>query len=327
VIAQALAAFALLANVDLPQGEVRYRIELGGVHMGFARLAVRCGAERCDVAWESALAAPEPGAGEAVRRRVDVEADRDGSARSVRFWTREEGRERTKEGGPGPPPASLAEALVGRAADGERLCVKVRDEETGRVGDACGRREGAWVEAEVLRERVRFRAAPGALPEEVVLPEQGARFVADARAALPAAPPRLFGISVRGPPSGSRGRSFCLRGPTPLPAASAAALPRRFPPGASCRERAARYVDLVRAGGGRARNAVGVAFDGREFVWHAWAEVWDGARWIPVDPAFEEAPARSRRFTVARYEDGDDAARASAARDVLDCWQAGARVE
>jgi transglutaminase-like putative cysteine protease len=65
---------------------------------------------------------------------------------------------------------------------------------------------------------------------------------------------------------------------------------------------------------------VGVAFDGGAFVWHAWAEVHMGGRWVPVDPSFQQAPARGPRFTLATWEEGDEAARAEAGRRILACW-------
>jgi transglutaminase-like putative cysteine protease len=63
-----------------------------------------------------------------------------------------------------------------------------------------------------------------------------------------------------------------------------------------------------------------VAFDGGAFVWHAWAEVQAGGRWVPIDPAFRQAPARGPRFTLATWEDGDEEARAEAGRRILACW-------
>jgi transglutaminase superfamily protein len=324
------AAFAAAGGGGaVPDGDVRYRVEIGGEQAGWARLAVRCAPDACDLVWESALAAPEPGRGVAVHHRVKVRTDLDGRALSIEVASRDGGRAPTREGAVGAFPASLAEALLGGAADGERRCLTVQDEESGRAGEACARREGAWLLGAVLGERVRFRADRGALPSEVVLPEQRTRFVADAAASLPGRAPRLFGAEVAGPPPGVAPARFCGRAPddaAPRALGGGVALPARFPPGASCRERTARYLALARRAGVRGRTAVGVAHDGRGFVWHAWAELWDGARWVPVDPSFEQTPARGPRFTVARYEAGDPVARADAGRAVLACWGRG-RVE
>ena len=51
-----------------------------------------------------------------------------------------------------------------------------------------------------------------------------------------------------------------------------------------------------------------------------------GAAWVPVDPSFGQPPARSPRFTLATWEDGDEAARPEAGRRILACWGR-ARVE
>ncbi|MFL5271229.1 MAG: transglutaminase domain-containing protein [Anaeromyxobacteraceae bacterium] len=331
-LAALLSAVAFAASGGggaVPDGDIRYRVEIAGEAAGWARLAVRCARDACDVVWESALAAPEPGRGVAVRHRVNARTNLDGRALSIEVASRDDGRAHARQGAVGAIPASLAEALLGGAAEGERRCLAVQDEESGRAGEACARREGAWLVGTVLGERVRFRAAQGALPSEVVLPDQRTRFLADAAASLPARAPRLFGAEIAGPPAGTAPARFCGRAPdeaAPAGALAGLALSAVFPPGASCRERTAGYLALARRAGIGGRTAVGVAHDGRGFVWHAWAELWDGARWVPVDPSFEEAPARGPRFTVARYDDEDPAARADAGRAVLACWGRG-RVE
>jgi transglutaminase-like putative cysteine protease len=71
--------------------------------------------------------------------------------------------------------------------------------------------------------------------------------------------------------------------------------------------------------------AVGVAHDGDGFVWHAWVEVRTAGRWVAVDPAFGQVPARGPRFTIARHA-GDAAGLAEAGRRILACWGR-ARVE
>ena len=218
----------------------------------------------------------------------DLRTGLDGRARAVRVRILAEGRERRRASDDGPVPASLAELLLSHTPDGERRCVTVRDEESGQEGEACAVRRGAWLEAELLGMPVRFRAAPGAAPEEVILTAQATRFVADPAAALPASPPRLLGLAVPAPTSGR----VCEVVADPAPPAAPAALPREFPPGASCRERTARYLAMAARAGLRGRHALGLAHDGRELVWHEWAELLAGDRWIPIDPSFEQAPAR-----------------------------------
>jgi Transglutaminase-like superfamily len=323
-LAAAACALAMLASgagaARVPEGDVRYRVELAGVHVGWARLAVRCRPDSCDATWESALAAPDPGSGEASHKWFTLRVEPSGAARAVEVRVAADGRTRRAHMDRGPAPASLAEALLGLAEGGERRCVTVRDEETSREGEACARRDGAWLAGDVLGEPVRFRAERGALPREVLLPAQGARFVEDGRAALPRDPPLLFGSAAVAGPSGRTPSRFCGRALDPAPPPAQAGLAPPVADGETCRERTARYLEHVRATGGRGRTAVGVAHDGRGFVWHAWAEVWDGARWVPVDPSFGEAPARGPRFTVARYDDRDAAARAAAGRAILVCW-------
>jgi transglutaminase-like putative cysteine protease len=90
--------------------------------------------------------------------------------------------------------------------------------------------------------------------------------------------------------------------------------------GESCREKTARWIAVASRRGIEARTAIGVAWDGGAFVWHAWAEARVGDRWIPVDPAFRQSPARGPRFTVARWEANGEEARIEAGRRVLRCW-------
>jgi transglutaminase-like putative cysteine protease len=112
--------------------------------------------------------------------------------------------------------------------------------------------------------------------------------------------------------------------------AQAAPLPAGLPPpraaGASCRERTAAWLAEAARAGFSGRTAVGVAWDGGDFVWHAWAEVRAGGRWIAVDPSFGEAPARGPRFTLGRWAADDRGARDAAGQAILACWGA-SRVE
>jgi hypothetical protein len=319
VITLALAAALAAAPLTLPTVAARYRVEIGGVTVGWARLATRCDRGGCEATWESVLRAPTEGGGGTIEWHADLRTSPDGRARAVRLRIVAEGRERRRASDEGPIPASLAELLLSQTPDGDRRCVSVRDEESGEEGEACAVRRGAWLEGELLGVPVHFRAAPGAAPEEVVLRSQGTRFVSDPAAALPARPPRLLGLTA--PPV--RSGRFCGRAADPAPPAAPAALPREFPPGESCRERTARYLTLAAGAGLRGRHALGLAHDGRTLVWHEWAELLAGERWIPIDPAFEQAPAQGPRYTLARYEDGDARGRAAAGRAVLSCWIGG----
>lgn len=316
----ALLALALLA---LPaRAEATYRMELAGEHVGWARLTLACGDGACRARWESALRAPAEAGGGLVRRELEAETGRDGVARAVRAGGASDGHARRgAAGGAGHVPALLAEVLLAGAGPGERRCLTVRDEESGRVGEACARRAGGWLVGEVLGERVRFRAEPGEAPAEVEVPDQGVRFVADPGAGLPARAPRLFGAAVPADPDSPR---FCGLPPDPEPPPAPAAVPRAWPGGGSCRERTRRYLALAGRSGLPGRHAVGVAFDGAGLAWHEWAELRVAGRWIPVDPSFEQAPARGPRFTVARWAEDAPASRAAAGRAVLRCW-AGAR--
>lgn len=313
----ALLAAVLVAALPA-SAETRYRVELDGQHLGWARLAVACAGGGCRVGWESALRQPDEAGGGLVTRRIDASLDAAGRARSLRVEVVADGRSWRGKGRAGAIPALVGELMLLDAREGERRCLEVTDEESGRSGAACARRGGAWVEGDTLGEPVRLRASPGELPQEVLVPGQRMRFVADAGAALPPAAPRLFGVEV---PAAGEGGRWCRRTPD-RNVASGGEAPRSFPPGASCRERTARYLALAAARGLRGRHAVGVAFDGHAMVWHEWAELWTGGRWLPVDPSFEQVPAAGRRFTLARFEEGDVAARAAAGRAVLGCWAA-----
>ncbi len=308
------------AAARLPEhADVRYRLELAGAQVGVASLRIDCASGACQVRWTSAMRAPEEAGGGLVEREVEVTTAPDGTARQVRVRVRADGVEHGGDDGPGPPPAGVAEILLSFAAEGEERCLLVRDEESGLAGKACAKREGAWLSGRVMGERVRFRARPGQPAEEVFVPGQGARFVADPAAEVPARVKSLFGAAADVPPQAAR---WCGvdRDPVPEPEPASPAVPRAFPGGASCRERTARYLALAAARGLSGRHAVGLAFDGKALVWHEWAELRVEGRWIPVDPSFGQAPARGPRFTLARWTDGDGASRAEAGRKVLGCW-------
>jgi hypothetical protein len=307
-----------LALAALPDAASRrYRVEIAGERVGVATLSVHCERARCTGVFETAMRLPEAGGGGVARRRVEVVTDREGALLEADAG----GRRRP---GAGDSVASIvAEALLAATPDGERRCLQVEDAETGRSGRACATRRGAWLDGEVLGEPVRFRASPGGLPDEVVLPSQDTRFVSDAGAAVPARAPGSFGSAVPAPAGAESERAllFCGRPPEPEdPAPPPSGLPRDFSERGGCQERSADYLRSARDDGLDGRIVVGVAWDGTRFVWHEWVEVAAGRRWIAVDPSFRQIPAQAPRFAVARFAPGDEAGRAEAGRKVLGCW-------
>lgn len=58
-----------------------------------------------------------------------------------------------------------------------------------------------------------------------------------------------------------------------------------------CNEHAVLFAALARAAGLPARVVAGVVYADRAFLYHAWDEVWLGAGWMSVDPAFDQMPA------------------------------------
>lgn len=328
MIAPVLAAAVALELTALPQGEVRYRFELGGERVGTAELRIRCEGPRCAVRWSVNTRAPEAAGGAIHARRVEVETGLDGVWRDGPLAIHDDGVPAEGRGVWGAVPASLAEVVLARAGEDASPCIEIFDERSGRPGRACARRgSGATWELDVNGEVERVRLGSSGLPAEVLLPGQGARFVADPRAEIPPQAPRLYGVTVPGPDSPSGARSFCGVPVDPAPPARVAAgLPPPTSDGASCREVTARWLAAAARAGHPGRTAVGVAWDGAAFSWHAWAEVRIGGGWIPVDPSFGQLPARGPRFTLGRFADGDDAARESAGRRILDCWGR-ARVE
>ncbi|HEU4384184.1 MAG TPA: transglutaminase domain-containing protein [Anaeromyxobacteraceae bacterium] len=314
-------ALSLLA---LPtRASQRYRWEIAGEPVGWASLSVRCAGDRCRVRFESASLRPEAAVGGATSRTLEAETDREGRLLGA-SWSEEGasgGRRRQARGGRSA--ALLAEVLLAAAGESERRCLEVEDEVSGETGTACATRRGEWLEGSLLGERLRARVAAGRLPEEVLLPSQGSRFAADSSASLPARPPRLFGVRVAAPPGAEGDQALRLCGLSPEPAdpePPPAGVPVQFPAAGSCREATARWLEAAAGRGLEGRHVVGVAFDGSGFVWHEWAEVRSGGRWVAVDPAFRQAPALGIRFAVARYAPGDAMARAEAGRRVLACW-------
>ncbi|ABS24395.1 transglutaminase domain-containing protein [Anaeromyxobacter sp. Fw109-5] len=314
----AAAALAALLALGLPEGAARYRVELGGVTVGLAELELRCGRERCRARWETRLRLPEEAGGAVTTRRFETELDRAGRAVGRMRRTRDAEIARL-EVPSGRVPAGLAEALLATAAGrGEAACVEVFEEETLATGRACGAWEGDTLHATVLGVEERVTFAADGLPETVALASDGARFLRDRRAAVPSRPPRLT-ARVAGPGDPARAESFCGVPVDPPPPRAPPGLPAPRAAGESCREKTAAYLATAAAAGHEGRTAIGVAWDGDGFVWHAWAELLADGSWVPVDPSFGELPARGPRFTVARHGAGRAAALA-AGRRVLACW-------
>jgi hypothetical protein len=323
-VTSGLLALALAAA--LPSGSARVRAELAGTAVGTVDLSVACGPTRCDVRYRSRLRLPAESGGGVTDASVEVEVDRAGRYRGGALRFRRDGAARGGGGPEGAVPAALVEVVlaVEAPADGAEVCVPFFDEERPALRRACARRDRDGTLA-ADEGGVPVRIVPGAdgLPHEVVVAGRF-RYVRDAAAVLPRDPPRLAGTRIPGPADPAAARVFCGVPPDPVPdAARAQALPPPVAAGASCREKTAAWLAAARARGLDGRTAVGAAWDGRAFVWHAWPEVRVGDAWIPVDPSFGQRPARGPRFTVARYGDHDPAARDAAGGRILGCWGAG----
>ncbi len=316
-----LAALLLaVAPAPLPQGTARYAMRLGGEQVGLVELTVRCDGPACQATWESRQRLPAEAGGGLRARRVEVPVDRRGRAIGPATVAEPDGTRQAALPA-GAWPVMLAEvALLALAGEGP-ACLPAADERTGASLQACATRRGEWLEVTVGKERERVRGEPGAFPAALEVPAQGVTFRLDPAAGLPPAPPRLFGVKVPGPEELGDAASFCgaRRDPEPAPDA-AAGLPAPSAAGPTCREQTADWLRKARAAGVRGRTAVGVAWDGSAYVWHAWPEAHVGGRWVAVDPSFRQAPARGPRFTLARWEEGDEAARAEAGRRILQCW-------
>lgn len=322
-----VAAFALAA---LPSGSARYRFELASEPVGFADLSVACAGGACRAAFAAVRRAPAEAGGAVSSWRAEVEVDRDGRWRGGALRVASNGPAVAKRGSPGLVPASVAELvlLAEAPADGSERCIEVFEEEKAEAPPitACGRRAGGAVLAKLGGAAMRIVPGEGGFPEALEIPEQGARFVRDPLARAPERPPRLHGTSVAGPEDPRSAVSFCGVPRDPAqPAADVPGLPPPHAEGASCREKTSAWLARAGRAGLQGRTAVGVAWDGSRFVWHAWAEVRANGTWVAVDPSFGEAPARSPRFTLARHGD-DPASRRRAGERILACWGK-ARVE
>jgi hypothetical protein len=325
-----------VAVPELRSGSARYRVSLGEEPIGVADLSVRCEGSTCLVRWATRLRLPAEAGGAERLRVVEVSVDRRGRATDLPARVAEDGRAREVEAPGGRVPAIVAEVLLAgarlpparRAAPAER-CLPAFDEATGEEGRACVRSSGRELHASVLG--VSLVLAPGrdGLPARVAVPEHGFRYARDPAARVPENGPVRVGVRVPGSASPARARRFCGLEPEPVPAAEAlpAGLPAPRAAGLTCRDKAAAWLAAARGAGHDGRIAVGVAWDGSAWVWHAWAEIRGaGDAWLPVDPAFGQAPAGGPRFVVARYRPDDPAGGAEAGRRILACWGR-ARVE
>lgn len=320
------AALLAIAALALPEGAARYRVELGDEVVGVASFGISCDGDGCLAVYQSRLRLPAEAGGGQQSEKVEVEVDRDGKYRGGRLSVIRNGGLHPARGRAGAVPSALAELVLVDVAGSRERCLDTFTEAPFAPTRACGKLEGEVLVGTV--EGLRTRIVPGrdGYPLDVLV-EGRFRYVRDAAAKLPDAPPRLFGIAVPGPAATEAARSFC--GTPRDPPVTAGPPPRAPPPrasGANCREKAADWLAAAAKAGLPGRTAVGVAFDGTRFAWHAWAEVKSGEAWVPVDPTFGESPARGPRFTLGRWADGDEAARAEAGRRVLACWGQ-ARVE
>ncbi len=319
-------ALLALALSTLPRGQAAWRMELSGQPVGLVTLAQRCAGEVCTVRWVSRQRLPAEAGGAVQELRVELEVDAEGRALGPVRVT-EGGTTREVRLPAGAVPALLLEqVMAARLGESPAACLDVADELTGAAVRACGRREAGRLRLDLGTELEWVRPGPDGFADEVVLPAQRIRFVRDAKAAVPADPPRLFGVEVAGPARPERGARFCGVGRDPPAPAVSGDFPAPRAAGSNCRERTAAWLEGARAEGWRGRTAVGVAWSGAAWSWHAWAEVRVGEAWVAVDPSFQQAPALSARFRLATWEDGDEPARAEAGRRILACWGR-ARVE
>ena len=174
---------AALVAAALPQGETRYRFELGGERIGTAELRIRCDGPRCAVRWSVSTRSPEAAGGAIHSRRVEVETDVEGRWVDGPVSIHDDGVPSPGRGVWGAVPVALAEVVLARAREEAGPCIEIFDERSGARAKACGRRgSGATWELDVAGEPERVRVGVGGLPAEVLLPGQGARYVADPRA-------------------------------------------------------------------------------------------------------------------------------------------------
>jgi hypothetical protein len=324
----ALAPLAAAALAALPAGAVRYRAELAGVPVGAAELRVACGPRSCEVTYASRLRLPAEAGGGLSEARVEAEVDPAGRYRGGRLRAGRDGALRDARGIPGAVPAALLEVVAATEPrrGGAPRCFPWFEEGTAtEAATACVQDHPGGAELEAGALRAVLVAGADGFPDEVRV-EGRFRWVRDAGAAAPARAPTLAGTRVPGPEDPALARRFCGVELEPVAAPPPPGLPPPRAPGESCRERTAAYLAAARAGGLTGRTAVGVAWDGGDYVWHAWPELLVAGAWVPVDPSFGQLPARGPRFAVGRYGPDEPAARDAAGARILACWGA-ARVE
>jgi hypothetical protein len=252
---------------------------------------------------------------------VEVAVDPGGRFRGGALRVRRGEAAASPEGVAGAVPSAIVEVvLAAEAVAAAETCLPFFEEERPAPRRACARRHGDAVAADLGGVAVRIVPGDDGFPREVAVAGRF-RWIRDAGAEPPARPPRLAGTRVTGPRDPRRAAAFCgvpADAPAALPPGASLPPPRAY--GESCREKTAAWLAAARARGIEGRTAVGVAWDGEAFVWHAWAEVRAAGAWIPVDPSFGELPARGPRFTVARFAEGDRAGREAAGIRILECW-------
>ncbi len=311
-----------LAALALPLGGARYAFEIAGERVGVAEISVRCEGQACTAVWATTTRLPAEAGGAMRTRRSTAEVDRAGRfRRGGAVVVEERGEVRRFAGRAGAVASSVAEIVLAAEAPGRGdLCVEVVDDH-GIRGTACARREGGRIAMALPGGKAEVLPAEDGFPAEVRIPGQGVRFVRDPSAAVPAAAPRLHGTRVAGPADPGAATSFCGVDRDPQQAAEyGSRLPAPRAAGGNCREKTLDYLSRAARAGVEGRAAVGVAFDGAGFVWHAWAELKLDGGWIPVDPTFGQSPAQGPRFTLAVYAPGDLAQEDEAGRRVLACW-------
>ena len=333
MIGVAAALAVAVAAAPLATGTARWRFELAGEHVGVVELGLACTGERCAIAWASERRAPAELGGRRTSLRIEAEVDREGAWRGGKLRVVDEGAALKVEGLEGAVPASIAELVLARRVppaarkgwqsalpSGPEVCVEVFDEPTGRQGRACAHRDGEALAVTVLGVDEVVATAADGFPASVAIPRQGARFVRDDAATTPRSAPRLNGSVVPGPKDPVEAGSFCGVPRDPDVEGDVAFLPAPRAEGAGCVERTSAWLARAARTGLQGRTAVGVAWDGSRWVWHAWAQVRLERGWIPVDPSFGQLPARGPRFTLAVHEPGDEAARIRAGERILACW-------
>lgn len=325
---------ATLLAAPLPEGTARYRFELSGEHVGVVELAISCAQESCAASFTSERRAPAEAGGRRASRRVEVTVDREGRFRGGRLRAADDDGAHRVTPTPDAVPAMVAEVVLSRLLPlpprkgwqsylpaGPEVCVEVFDEWTGEPGRACARRAGEVLTGSVLGAAETIVPGADGFPARIEVPGQAALFVRDAEATAPREAPRLHGTTVPGPDDPGEARSFCGVERDPDPAAEHLdVVPEPRAEGATCRDKAAAWLARAARAGLPGRTAVGVAWDGARFVWHAWAEVRLSRGWIPVDPAFGERPARGPRFTLATFAPGDPVGQQRAGERILACW-------